>query len=53
MMDLTEELLCSIVEKIKGTLKFTIKTKEGEKTINFERPWRRIPVVEELEKILK
>ena len=53
MMNLTEELLCSIVMTIKGSLEFTIQTKTGQKSINFQRPWRRISVVEELEEILK
>ena len=51
-MNFTEEILCTIIEKIKGTLQFTIRTKDGTKDLNFQRPWRRIPVVEELEKIL-
>lgn len=52
-MNLTEELMCKIAMEIRGSLKFTIKTTEGiDKEINFERPWRRISVKEELEKIL-
>ena len=49
---MTEELLCTVVMHIKGSLKFKIATKEGEKEINFQRPWRRISVVSELEIIL-
>lgn len=53
MMDFTEELLSKIVMEIKGTLKFNIKLDDGsEKEISFERPWRRISVVEEIEKVL-
>lgn len=52
MMEMTEELLCTVVMQIKGSLKFKITTKEGEKEINFQRPWRRISVVSELEIIL-
>jgi lysyl-tRNA synthetase class 2 len=52
MMEMTEELLCTVVMQIKGSLKFKIATKEGEKEINFQRPWRRISVVSELEIIL-
>lgn len=52
MMEMTEDLLCRVVMDIKGSLKFKIATKDGEKEIDFSRPWRRIPVVEELEKIL-
>jgi lysyl-tRNA synthetase class 2 len=53
MMDFTEELLSKIVLEIKGTLKFNIKSEDGtEKEISFERPWRRISVVEEIEKVL-
>jgi hypothetical protein len=35
MMDFTEELLCTVAMEIKGKLEFTIKTKDGEKNINF------------------
>lgn len=52
MMILTEELLCYVVQTVKGSLKFSLNTKEGVKEINFERPWRRISVIEELESIL-
>lgn len=53
MMNLTEELMCKIALEIRGSLKFTIKTVEGvDKEINFERPWKRMSVKEELEKIL-
>lgn len=53
MMEFTEEVLCKIVMEIKGTLKFNVKGEDGQdKEISFERPWRRISVVEELEKIL-
>lgn len=54
LMNFTEEILCKITLEIKGSLKFKIKGEEGkEKEISFERPWRRIPVVDELERILK
>lgn len=53
LMDLTEELLCKITMEIRGTLKFDVKGEDGKmREISFERPWRRISVVEELEKIL-
>lgn len=52
-MDFTEELLSKITLEIKGSLKFEVKGEDGKmKEISFERPWRRISVVEELEKIL-
>ena len=52
-MDFTEEILSKICLEIKGTLKFNVKGDDGNmKEITFERPWRRISVVEELEKLL-
>jgi lysyl-tRNA synthetase class 2 len=53
MMEFTEEILNKIVMEIKGTLKFNVKGEDSQdKEISFERPWRRISVVEELEKLL-
>lgn len=49
LMDLTEEILTYIIMKIKGTLKFSITNREGHTVdLNFERPWKRISIIEEL-----
>jgi len=54
LIKMTEELLSSIVFKIKGSYKFDITNDKGEKIeIDFTTPWRKISVIEELEKILK
>ena len=55
LMELTEELITQIVMEIKGTLKFTIDVlnEDGTKTtqdLDFTRPWKRIDMIEELEK---
>lgn len=54
LMDFTEEALCSIVQKVKGTLKFPIKIDEEGTTIDidFSRPWKRLSIMEELAKVL-
>ncbi len=48
MADLVEEMICTIAEKIFGTLKIEHKNAAGEvtKTINLERPWRRVKMVD-------
>jgi lysyl-tRNA synthetase class 2 len=38
LMDLTEELFCTLAQEILGTLKFTYQDQE----IDFTRPWRRL-----------
>ncbi len=45
MADLVEEMVCTIAEKIIGTLKIEHKNAEGEvtRTIDLTRPWRRTP----------
>ena len=51
LMDFTEELLRTIVMKVKGTLKFQIDTTEGKKVdIDFEKPFGRIDMIAELKK---
>lgn len=51
LMDFTEELLRTIVMKVKGTLKFQIDTAEGKKIdIDFEKPFGRIDMIAELKK---
>lgn len=52
LMNFTEEVLSKIVYEIKGSYKFDITNEKGENiTIDFTTPWRRINMMEELEKI--
>ena len=54
LMELTEEILCTIIMEVKGSLKFEVKNEQGEKkTLDFTRPWKRISMMEELEKNLE
>ena len=54
LMKLTEELLMKIVLEIKGSKSFEIVDKDGKKIqIDFTPPFKKISVIEELEKILK
>ncbi|HSC33894.1 MAG TPA: amino acid--tRNA ligase-related protein, partial [Thermodesulfobacteriota bacterium] len=48
LMDLIEELICSLALEIKGTLVFEY----GGADIDMTRPWKRINVIEHLEKTL-
>jgi len=56
VMDLTEELVSGMVKEITGgyVIKYHPDPQDPEKeyTINFEKPWRRIDMIEELEKQL-
>ncbi len=42
LMDFTEELLCHVAQELLGTLEFTC---QGER-ISFQRPWKRLTVLE-------
>ncbi|AJY68503.1 lysine--tRNA ligase [Geobacter sulfurreducens] len=42
LMDFTEELLCHVAQEVLGTLDFTYQ----EMPISFQRPWKRLTVVE-------
>ena len=42
MMDLVEEMVSTIVMDLHGTNEVTL----GEHTVSFERPWRRVPLLE-------
>ncbi|AAR35647.1 lysine--tRNA ligase [Geobacter sulfurreducens] len=42
LMDFTEELLCHVAQEVLGTLDFTYQ----EMPISFQRPWKRLAVVE-------
>ena len=53
LIKMTEELICKIVMKVKGTYKFKIQKGDKEVEIDFSPPWKQISVVEELEKILE
>lgn len=50
LMDLTEEMLRTIVQKVKGSLQFTITTPNGEVQLDFAKPFQRLDMIEELEK---
>jgi lysyl-tRNA synthetase class 2 len=51
MADMVEGLICTIAEKVFGTLKIEHKDAEGNvrKTIDLTRPWRRVRVVDLVE----
>jgi lysyl-tRNA synthetase class 2 len=51
MADLVEGMICHIAEKVLGTLKIEHKNAAGEvtKTINLQRPWRRVRLVDLVE----
>ncbi|MDB5319691.1 MAG: lysyl-tRNA synthetase [Phycisphaerales bacterium] len=48
MADLVEEMICTIAEKLFGGLKIEHKNADGtvRKTINLQRPWRRVRMVD-------
>src|SRR4051794_27767104 len=51
MADLVEEMICGIAEKLFGGLKIEHKAADGtvRKTINLQRPWRRVRMVDLVE----
>jgi lysyl-tRNA synthetase class 2 len=51
MADLVEGMICHVAETVLGTLKIEHKNASGEvtKTINLQRPWRRMRMVELVE----
>ncbi len=51
MADLVEGMICSIAEKVLGTLKIEHKNSAGEvtRTINLTQPWRRVKLVDLVE----
>ena len=54
LMQMTEEILCEIVMSVKGSLQFEITDQEGKtKTVDFSRPWKKVSMIEELEKTLE
>lgn len=54
LMKMTEELISQMVYKIKGSYKIKYHTQNGEEwDIDFKPPFRRINMIEELEKLLK
>src|SRR5260370_32159960 len=52
MADLVEEMICTIAQNIFGTLKIEHKNATGQvaKTINLQRPWRRVRMADLVEK---
>lgn len=53
LITLTEEILCSIIYKVKGTYKINITKDDGKVVeIDFSPPWKKISVTEELQRIL-
>lgn len=56
-MAMTEEMLSSMVLALKGSYKITVhpnpKSPEEERVIDFTPPWRRLPMMDGLEKELK
>jgi len=51
MADLVEDMICTVAQNVLGTLKIEHKNAAGEvtKTINLQRPWRRVRMVELVE----
>ncbi len=51
MMELIEGLICHVAEKVVGTLKIEHRNADGQvtKTINLQRPWRRVKMVDLVE----
>jgi lysyl-tRNA synthetase class 2 len=53
LMDMTEEMISSMVMAIHGTYKVKFQPREGpELEIDFQPPWPRVPMIEGLEKAL-
>lgn len=54
LMKITEDMISKMVLKIKGSFKFTIHDHEGKEVeLDFTPPWKRVPMLEELSRILK
>ncbi|KAI9656699.1 MAG: lysyl-tRNA synthetase [Trizodia sp. TS-e1964] len=51
VMDLTEELISGLVKQITGSYVTKFNSQSGEEyTVNWERPWNRVPMIPALEK---
>lgn len=49
LLDVTEELLSGLVKEVTGSYT-TVLQREGKTyTVNWERPWKRIPMIKTLE----
>ncbi len=48
-MEQFEELICSVVQSVKGSLKFSYQGKD----LDFTRPWKRLPVMEGIKQYAK
>jgi lysyl-tRNA synthetase class 2 len=48
MADMVEDMICTVAQNVLGTLKIEHKDADGNvtKTINLERPWRRVSMVD-------
>ena len=52
LMEMTEELVSGLVKKVTGGYKTKFHTLKGEEfDVNWERPWRRVEMIPELEKV--
>ncbi len=49
MMDLTESVICKLAEELRGSTSLPW----GERTINIQRPWRRVPIAQLVQEHLK
>ncbi len=51
MAELVEDMVCTVAQKVFGTLTIEHKNEDGEvtRTINLERPWRRVSMVDLVE----
>ena len=53
LMDFTEEMLSTMVQEITGGTVVTVHKEDGsELKVDYKRPWKRIPMMEELERKL-
>ncbi|KAF2793298.1 lysyl-tRNA synthetase [Melanomma pulvis-pyrius CBS 109.77] len=51
IMDMTEELVSGLVYSVKGSYKTKYHTQDGQEfDVNWEKPWRRVDMIPELEK---
>ncbi|ORX94746.1 putative Lysyl-tRNA synthetase, cytoplasmic [Clohesyomyces aquaticus] len=51
IMDMTEELVSGLVYSVKGSYKTKYHTQDGQEyEVNWEKPWRRVEMIPELEK---
>ncbi|KAF2711295.1 lysyl-tRNA synthetase [Pleomassaria siparia CBS 279.74] len=52
IMDMTEELVSGLVYSVKGSYKTKYHTQDGQEfEVNWEKPWRRVEMIPELERV--